>query len=412
VDIVTAVANGATERRSVTFVLDTAEMGGTETYLILLVRGLRARGVDVNVVLSPAARTIGLAEALGDAGGNVEFHRMPRDKADLATLWGLTRLLRTIGSHVVHVVLPFTLDNRYAFVAARLAGCGVVVSTEQLAAEPWVFRRRRARTVKRALAAFQHCIIAASDDVRGKLIAAAGLPPSKVVTIHNGVEIPPLPTDGVRASVRAELALSRGTPLVGMVARIDLKQKRHDEFLGAAQKISARAPETHFLIVGGGEPRDRDVLMRLAASAGLMPRVHFLGYRTDARRIIGALDAFVLATANEGFPFVTLEAMALAAPVVVTDLGPLREQISHGTSGWLVPAGQPSLLADAVLRILADPEAARRVGAQARRTVVERFSVGEMAARTDALYQWALAPRVRARLLVPPRAERRSQRMP
>ena len=410
----TAVAVNATERMRIAFVLDTEAMGGTEHYLVTLVRGLCARGVDARVILSPAAKAIGLGDAVAGAGGCAEYHAMPRDKADLVTLWGLARMLRRAAPHVVHVVLPFTLANRYAFVAARLAGCRTVVSTEQLAAEPWVFRRGRARAVKQALAAFQACIIASSEDVRRRLIDDAKLPSAKIVTIYNGIDIPRLPADGERARVRAELGLAPCTPLVGMVARIDFGQKRHDDFLAAARQIAAGVPDAHFLIVGDGKERERRALECLADRLGLTPRVHFLGHRTDAGRLIGALDAFVLATTNEGFPFVTLEAMALAVPVVATDLPALREQIAHGTSGWLVVPGQPGGLADAVLRVLADPATARGVAARGRETVVERFGVEEMTARTDALYRWALADRRAGggRSPAAPGAARRSRATP
>jgi len=372
------------------YVLDTAAMGGTEIYLATLVRHLDDRRITPAAVLSPGARDLPLGSMLEQAGAPVHYHAMPRDKRDVLALGGLVRLLRRLAPQVVHVVLPFTLDNRYAFLAARLAGCRVVVSTEQLAAEPWVFRSRRARVVKRVLAALQTCVIATSDDVRGRLIVGAGIAASKIVTIYNGIELP-TGVSADREGVRRELGLEPATPLVGMVARIDRKHKRYEDFLAAARRVVTIVPGAHFLIVGDGPAEQRVALERSARDLGLEPRLHFLGYRPDARRIIAALDVFVLATQNEGFPLVTLEAMALGTPVVATDLASLREQIVHGSSGYLVPLGDAHRMADSVVALLRDPARARAMSARARRRVEERFSAPQMAEQTQALYVEMLA---------------------
>ncbi len=191
--------------------------------------------------------------------------------------------------------------------------------------------------------------------MRERLIKDAGIAASKIVTIYNGVELPESAAPADRDGVRRELGVSPNTPLVGMVARIDLKQKRYEDFLAAARQVSVAVPDAHFLIVGDGEETQRAVLTRIVRETGLDDRVLFLGYRHDAGRIVGALDVFVLATANEGFPFVTLEAMALGTPVVATDLAQLREQIVDGQSGYLVPPGDTNRLAERMLTLLRDP---------------------------------------------------------
>jgi len=392
----------------IAYMLDTAAMGGTELYLATLVRYLDANQFAPTVVLSPSARDLPLGAALATAGASVEYQVMPQSKGELSALSGLVGCLRRISPQIVHVVLPFTLDNRYAFVAARLAACRAVVSTEQLAPASWVFQSPRARIVKRVLAALQTRIIASSEHVRERLINEARIAASKLVTIYNGVELPDAAAPADRDGVRRELGLSSNTPLVGMVARIDLKQKRHEDFLAAARRVSVAVPDARFLIVGDGEETQRAVLTRIVRETGLDDRVFFLGHRHDAGRIIGALDVFVLATANEGFPFVTLEAMALGIPVVATDLAQLREQIVDGESGYLVPPGDTNRLAERVLTVLRDPVRARAAAARARRVVEQRFSAGAMAERTTALYVKMLA---RGRATIPG-AEQLQSKMP
>jgi len=109
-----------------------------------------------------------------------------------------------------------------------------------------VFQSPRARIVKRALAALQARIIASSEHVRERLIKKAGLAASKSVTIYNGVELPAVVVPADRDDVRRELGVSPNTPLVGIVARIDLKQKRYEDFVAAAREVSVAVPDCTF----------------------------------------------------------------------------------------------------------------------------------------------------------------------
>ncbi len=196
----------------VVHVLDTSAMGGTETTLVSLVRRLDRERFTPAVVLSPAAQHLSLGPMLEETGASVTFCPMPRNKWDGSALAGLTRRLRRLSPAVVHVHLPYTLANRHAFIAARAARCPVVVSTEQLAVQPSFFRTLRAVVTKQILVALQDAVIATSEYVRTRLIEAAHIPPQKVVTIYNAVDIPedlPASSDD---RIRLELGLDPGTP--------------------------------------------------------------------------------------------------------------------------------------------------------------------------------------------------------
>jgi glycosyltransferase involved in cell wall biosynthesis len=316
---------------------------------------------------------------------------MPQTKKDMGLFVALIGRLRRVAPAVVHIHLPFTLDNRWAFLAARLARTRVVVSTEQLAAEEWVFRSARARTLKRMLVALQDRLIATSDHVHARL-SAAGVPSAKIVTVYNPVEVPDQVPPETRPRVRRELGIDPDTPLVGMVARIDPKQKRYDAFLAAARRVAASVPAAQFLIVGDGPPQARTELEGMARTLGLASSVRFLGYRSDARDIVAALDVFVLASDNEGFPLVTLEAMAAEIPIVASDLPPLREQIADAQTGYLVPRGDVEALANRVTTLLQHRDHARALARRAREAV-RRFDVRAMAAHIQDIYDHELAGR-------------------
>ncbi len=368
-------------------------IGGMETHLLTLVRHLDRQEFSPVVILPETARHLGLDERLREMAVPVTFQAMVRNKWDVATLWSQTTLLRRYAPHIVHVHLPSAYDNLYPFVAARLAACPVVISTEHSASGRGLFRRLRVRLFKQAMVALQDSVITVCDYVRDQLCQHAGVPARKVVTIYNGVELPP--DDGAlatcRRTVRLELGLDTQTPVAGMVARIDPWHKRFDDFVRTAGHIVQDVPAAHFVIVGDGDRRYRGALEQLAQHLGLADRIHFLGYRHDASSVIAALDTLVLASDHEGFPLVTLEAMARGTPVVATALGGVREQILDGETGYLVPPRDTAALAAAIMNIWRNPQRSREVATRARHAVEKRFTAPVMAGQTQALYRRLLS---------------------
>jgi glycosyltransferase involved in cell wall biosynthesis len=98
------------------------------------------------------------------------------------------------------------------------------------------------------------------------------------------------------------------------------------------------------------------------------------------------MDIFVLPSCREGLPNVILEAMAMARPVVATDVGGVSELVEHEVTGFLVEAGHPQPLAQALLRLMDNPGLAAQMGAAGRQLVERQFSLERMVAGTTALY--------------------------
>ncbi len=114
-------------------------------------------------------------------------------------------------------------------------------------------------------------------------------------------------------------------------------------------------------------------------------RVRFLGWRGDVETIYAAADAIVLTSDNEGMPVSLIEAAAAARPAVTTDVGSAGEVVADGRTGFVVPpATEP--IADALLRLIADPALARRMGDAARERARELFSEDRLVADVAAIY--------------------------
>ena len=152
-------------------------------------------------------------------------------------------------------------------------------------------------------------------------------------------------------------------------------QKDPLSLLDAAAELLRRRKAFHLTFGGDGELRPQ--LEARIRELGLCDHVTLAGWQSgdDVRRLLRRSRALVLPSSAEGLPIVLLEAMALARPVVTTHVGGIPELVEHGVNGWLVPAGRPGDLADALEEVLATPaQRLAELGAAARRSVMARHS--------------------------------------
>ena len=118
--------------------------------------------------------------------------------------------------------------------------------------------------------------------------------------------------------------------------------------------------------------------------------MHFLGFRLDARAIVGSLDVLVVPSLSEGTPLVTLEAMAAGVPVVASAVGGIPEQIRHESEGLLVPPGNALALSEAILRLLHHPTLMQRLGQAGQQRAAAQFRLETMVQQTEDIYRATL----------------------
>jgi glycosyltransferase involved in cell wall biosynthesis len=127
-------------------------------------------------------------------------------------------------------------------------------------------------------------------------------------------------------------------------------------------------------------------MQALAGELGVSDRVSFLGFRTDLPELLALADIQVHTSDEEGVPLAILSGMAAGKPIVATRVGGIEEVIEHGRSGLLIPPRDPHVLADTVADLIADPARQRALGANARRFVVDEYSLRAATARVERLY--------------------------
>ena len=255
-------------------------------------------------------------------------------------------------------------------IAARIAGVKHTINWVHNAGG-LVQRGTVRRTVDRALTRWTSAYFGVAEAQRPYLVDELGHPDDKIRVIYNGVDLAKFRTSTDR-SVLAEFGFAEDDPVVAIVAVLR-PEKDHVSLLRAARTVVDELTNARFLIIGDGPTRPQ--LEALCTELGITPNVHFAGSRDDVARLLPAIDVFALTSTSECFPISVLEAMACARPAVCSDVGGIPEVIKDGETGYLVPPKNPLQLAARLVRLLRDPQTARRMGSAARARVEAEFDL-------------------------------------
>jgi glycosyltransferase involved in cell wall biosynthesis len=246
---------------------------------------------------------------------------------------------------------------------------------------PLVATRRVDFPLRRAVFWRRAARVVAISRAVAHVLQADGIPAERIVVVHSGVAL-----DELRATqplgIRARLGFAPDTPLAVNVAAL-VPHKDQVTLIRAAERLVARLPNLRWVIAGEGPERMR--LQRLIGGLGLGGRVHLLGHVDHPERLVADADCFVMSSREEGLGTAVLDAMALGIPVASTAAGGIPEMLDGG-AGVLAPPGDSAGLADAVARLLGDPELARATAARAKERV-EAFSAARMAAAVGSVYR-------------------------
>ncbi len=187
-----------------------------------------------------------------------------------------------------------------------------------------------------------------------------------------------------RLAARAGLGLAEKVPFVFAAARHE-RQKGLDVLLDAFSLVRERLPSAR-LMIAGREGNESRLLRAASQRLGLDDCVTFLGVRDDVPELLCAADTFVLPSRWEGFGSVLLEAMALQAPIIASNLPPVREVLDDGDQAHLVPPERPQELAAGIVSTLTNSEGAARQAERARARFLEQFTVERVTKAMLAFY--------------------------
>ncbi len=252
----------------------------------------------------------------------------------------------------------------------------------------WLYRRAERWAARRT-----DRFISVCDAMTEQYLAAGIGRRERYTTIYSGMEVEPLLNPAKPpAETRARLGLSPEHLVVGKVARL-FPLKGHQYLIQAAPAIVAAFPQVRFLLVGDGILREQ--YQQAIARAGLTEHFHFVGLVApdEVPELIHAMDALVHTSEWEGLARVLPQALIAGKPAVSFAIDGAPEVIVDGETGCLVPFGDVNRLADAVNRLLADPELRTRMGAAGRARWTEPFRHQTMTRRIREVYAQLLTER-------------------
>lgn len=357
-------------------------IGGTERQVINIGKGLDPERFDLKLA---CCHRVGELLAECDAQSwSIEEYKIRR-------LYGYTTLklqmefgrsLRRQGIQILHTYSFY--PNVFAIPAARLAGVPVIIGSVRDIGDIWTPWQHKVQKLCLRLA--DHVVMNAEAIKRDLL--QRGYRADRLTVIPNGIDFERFRSPHIGETVRRELNIPLGVPVVGVLSRLT-RIKGHEYFLQAAVLIAARVPHVRFLIVGDTkEKREyREELKRLVIRLGLQDRVVFTGFRLDIPELLAALSVSVLPSLGlEGLSNSLLESMAAGLPVVATRVGGNPEIVEDGVTGLLVPPADAEALAGAICRLLEDRALARNLGQAGRRLVFTRYTIQQAVATTERLY--------------------------
>ena len=269
----------------------------------------------------------------------------------------------------------------------------VWVVREVLGPNPWL-RRWHANFILR----HARCVVAISD-------AVSACFSEPVERVYNAVDLTEFSLERLddATGIKTDLGVPPDAQVVMAIGAVQ-RPKGHWLLLDAMTRLPASA---HLVLITGGVdqpyantargrvkralnlPLDNlDALLRDARRLGLSQRVHVSGFRTDVARVLAAADLLVFPSLEpEGFGRPIIEAMALARPVVATDIGPSAELLGADAGRLVPPDG--ALLAKAVADLLSSPEERSRLGQRGRARVEKCFGLERQVAEMTAIYRKA-----------------------
>jgi len=233
-------------------------------------------------------------------------------------------------------------------------------------------------------------VVAVSDAIRRQYIASRLLPEAHVVALPGAADAEAFHAEGRDPAVRARLGAVDAVPLVGMVAGLRV-MKGHALVVEAATRLRERGLGPRFAFVGQGRWEDR--IRRLVNDAGLEGRVTFAGFAPDMPAVMAALDVALYAPLeSDGMSRVVFEYLAAGRALVAARTGVVPEILHDGEDAHLVPAGEPTALADAIARLVGDPTLRARLGAAGRRLIEREYSGARVAERLEGFYRLLASP--------------------
>ncbi len=374
------------------YVITQGEQGGAQLYVRTLAAASQGQNLTINVAIGENAVNW-LGQEITTLGGKFwplnHLKRAPSPLHDILAIFELAQLYHKLQPEVIH------LNSSKAGILGSLAGLLYRLECPQTkivyTAHGWVFNEPMPHWLKttyylleKLTANFKTKIICVSDCDRQIGITSKIAAADKLITIHNGLD---LPSDYFldRLAARGLLALDTDEFIIGTIA--NFYPTKGLKYLIKAMKIVVHDYRLPIKTVIIGEGKLRVKLEQQISDNNLQNNITLTGSLKSASKYLRAFDLAVMPSVKEGLPYFLLEAMAAGLPVVATKVGGIPEIIIDGQNGFLIEAQNEQLLAEKIKLLFDNQTMAATMAANNLQTVKEKFSQQQMVESTIACYQ-------------------------
>ena len=368
-------------------------LGGAQENTLFTVEGLAGKkDYRVSLVTGPALGPEGsLIERAKKSGIDlVELPLLRREinpGFDLVAFRKLLRYFRQEKPVIVHT--HSSKAGILGRLAARMAKVPIIVHTVH--GMPFhryqgPFQNTLYRMLERFCARFTDRIVTVAQAMTDQAVRSGIASPGKFVKILSGMEVESFLNAGGRDTVRKQYGFSEKEFVIGTIARL-FHLKGHEYIMEAAPAVLNRYPNVKFFFIGDGILKEQ--LENLADDLDIRGHFTFAGLTEPSRipDMIQAMDLLVHTSLREGLARVLPQGLISGKPVISYDIDGAREVVIEGETGFLVPPESTSQLSEAILKILKDPEGAKKMGRRGRELYTRAFSKEVMVDRIDKLYR-------------------------
>lgn len=353
-----------------------------ESFLLPLIDRLIVEGYEVKTLCSYGPRTAKL-QKMGYKIKNITILRKIRPVSNLLSIIRIYRYIKKDKFDIVHVYTP--IASIIGRIAAKLAKVPIIIYSSlgfYFHDNMIWWRKKTFILIEKLSAKFTDFIFTVSNEDEKTAIKERIIHRNKIISLNGiGVDTDKFSMKMIAKEIvikrKKELMIINAQKIIGYLGRI-LKEKGVIDLLEAFLITKKTIPETKLLLIGGNLYMERDTktkcnIKAFIESHGLKEDVIITGFTEDVREYLAMIDVLVLPSYREGMPKSILEAMAMAKPVVATNIRGCREELVDGVTGFLVPAKDPNALSKAIIKILTNENLALKMGKEGRRRAEELF---------------------------------------
>lgn len=321
------------------FYLSTSlNIGGTEKYVLTLIENLKN---DYDF-------TVGYLKDKGFYGEELEKRNI--EVLHFNGFWDLAKHLKANNYSILHTFL--FRANILGRLAGKFAKVPIVISNQQ-AIDDW--KKFYHSWLEGFTSQWCGLIIANSQTAKGLLVNRDGVDENKIAVIYNGLNFEAFKTKSTTDEIRKELNIAKNAVVAVYAGR--LHAEKGADLL---PKIALDTKDTVFLIVGDGPQKEAIALQ--AKTLGIADRFIMTGWRMDIPDILNASDIYILPSREESFPQGIIEAMYYSLPVVVTDVGGVKELVDNNVNGIIVKPNDTKEFSKALSGLVTDRKKAEGLG--------------------------------------------------